>query len=133
MSLLLTLMNTFSLINLILFLLTLNKSVYWVKWGAGIILSWQWKYQDKFDVVGFVFSFLSLIKKNFLLFLQVWLLLTEDTNFSELYICIYHILLLTQNFPKTNVSYSPDTHMYVGMSGGKKCYFSGNFTYVLNK
>ena len=132
MSLLLTLMNTFSLINLILFLLTLNKSVYWVKWRAGIILSWQWKYQDKFDVVAFVFSFLFLIKKNFLLSLQVWLLLTEDTNFSELYICIYHILL-TQNFAKTNVSYSPDKHMYVGISGGKKCYFSGNFTYVLNK
>ena len=28
---------------------------------------------------------------------------------------------------------APDTHTYVCVSGGKKCYFSENFVYVLNE
>ena len=41
-------------------------------------------------------------------------------------------LVGTQNFPK-NCFLPPDTHTYMGVSGGRKCKFFGNFAYVLNE
>ena len=50
----------------------------------------------------------------------------------RMFLGIIH-LVRTQNFPKNEHLLSPDTHMYVYVSGDKNVSFSENFAYVLNE
>ena len=97
-----------------------------------------WNYDPKFSETFWYFvSSTTLLFPKCLLCQNYWKTTTSITttimryeNFlQKIWVRLRdHYLVRTQNYNFL----SPDTHTYVCVSGDKKCYFLGNFAYVLN-